>query len=231
MLHTTINLCKKSNACVGTKDHPEGIAKLAIFLGGSKKYGEDTPIPLRKIVESNGLEDALWTLRCTIGDSTKFRVTFACDCAWRVLPIYESKHPGDMRVRTCIETTRKYMRGEATKSELNAARAAARAAAYAAAAAAVYAAAAADADTYAAAAADAAADTYAAANAAVYAAAAAAAYTYAAAAAAAAAAAVYAAAAADAAYAADTAYAAERKWQTGHFLELLNQEEKNAETK
>lgn len=43
------------------------------------------------------------------------------DCAALVLHIYEAKYPDDRRVRDCIETCKRYARGEATKKELNAA--------------------------------------------------------------------------------------------------------------
>ena len=50
---------------------------------------------------------------------------FACDCAERVLPIFESICPDDDRPRRAIETARRYAVGEATADELAAARAAA----------------------------------------------------------------------------------------------------------
>ncbi len=54
---------------------------------------------------------------------------FACDCAERVLPIFEREHPGDKRPRLAIETKRRHLAGKATDGELAAAWAAARAAA------------------------------------------------------------------------------------------------------
>ena len=56
----------------------------------------------------------------------------ACDFAERVLPIFEREHPGDTRPRSAIDTARGFAVGEATASELAAARDAARAAARAA---------------------------------------------------------------------------------------------------
>lgn len=47
---------------------------------------------------------------------------FACDCAERVLPIYERDYPNDRRPRAAIETARRYANGEATRKELAAAR-------------------------------------------------------------------------------------------------------------
>ncbi len=61
---------------------------------------------------------------------------FACDCARRVLSLFEKKHPKDNRPRQAIETAERFARGDATKKELAAAAwaagAAARAAAWAA---------------------------------------------------------------------------------------------------
>ena len=58
---------------------------------------------------------------------------YACDCAERVLPNYEKRHPDDKRPRVAIETARRYADGKATKKALAAARAAAWAVARAAA--------------------------------------------------------------------------------------------------
>jgi hypothetical protein len=131
MLYTTFALAHKAGAC------HDSYKKMANALDGINNYGADTPVPLTEIVKVCGLRDALWTLQCTTEDSDKIARIFACDCAWRVLPNYESKYPGDMRVRNCIETTRKLLLGEATKDELSAAESAAELAAESAALAAV----------------------------------------------------------------------------------------------
>ena len=46
---------------------------------------------------------------------------FACDCAERVLPLYETKYPDDTRPRHAIEVARRYAHGNATDEELAAA--------------------------------------------------------------------------------------------------------------
>ncbi len=127
MLHTTFVRLHKAGACI------ESYQKLVRGLGGITKYGRTTPIPLDQIVEILNLQDALWALQCTIEPSDKLARLFACDCAWRVLPLYESNYPDDKRVRNCIEVARRFAIGEATKEELSAAGAAAGAAAWAAA--------------------------------------------------------------------------------------------------
>ena len=52
---------------------------------------------------------------------------FACDCAERVLSLFEVEYPDDMRPRQAIEIARRYAIGDATDSELFTAGAAARA--------------------------------------------------------------------------------------------------------
>ena len=55
---------------------------------------------------------------------------FACDCAERVLHLFEERLPDDKRPRACIETARRFALGEASKEELNSARLASYDAAY-----------------------------------------------------------------------------------------------------
>ncbi len=55
---------------------------------------------------------------------------FACDCAERMLSIYERDYPGDQRPRQAVEVARRYANGQATQDELAAARVAAGAAAW-----------------------------------------------------------------------------------------------------
>jgi hypothetical protein len=221
MLHTTFKLAHESGACT------EGYRKLAKHLGGVGKYGKDTPIPLSKIVESNGLADALWTLRCTVEPlevTEKILIEFACRCAEHVLVNYEKLYPDDKRPREAIEAARAYAEGRGSAAEAAEAAARAAEAAWAAAEAAAWATAeAAEAAARAAEAARAAA--WAAAEAAAWATAEdaeAAAWVAEAAAWAAAAAAAW-ATAEDAEAARAAARAAEQEWQKQTFLELLNQ--------
>jgi len=115
MLHTTFNKARAVGAC------KSGYERLSRYLHGVRTYGADTPIPLDVIVESNGIKDAIWALRCTSEDSTAISRLFAVDCAEHVLPIFEAKYPDDKRVRGCIETTRRYLAGKATLYAANAA--------------------------------------------------------------------------------------------------------------
>ena len=197
MLHTTFRKLHEYGACT------EGYTKLARSLGGVNKHGKDTAIPLDKIIESNGLQDTIWTFRAVIEPADDLLIEFACRCAEHVLHFYEDKYPDDKRPRKAIEAARVCITDKSP--EAAAAWAAARAAARDAAWAAAWAAA------------------RAAAGAAAWAAAWAAAGAAAGAAARAAAWAAAGAAARDAAGAAAGAAAgdAEEKWQTEQLLELL----------
>ena len=49
-------------------------------------------------------------------------VHFACDCAERVLPLYEADYPGDFRVRKAIEASRNFAEGKTAQAILKATR-------------------------------------------------------------------------------------------------------------
>ena len=100
MLNTTFAKLHEHGAC------PEGYQKLARSLGGGTKYGKDTLIPLDKIIESNGLQDTIWTLRATTESSENLIIEFACQCAKHVLHFYTDKYPDDKRPQLAIEAAR-----------------------------------------------------------------------------------------------------------------------------
>jgi len=207
----TLNAIRAHGPC------EDGWRKLLAYLG--KTGGDDEKLSMLTVLESNGVDDPLWCLRCIKGRDSAIRL-LACDFAQAV-----AHFNADPRVQAAIDVARRYANGDATDAEMDAARDAAwdaRAAAEAAARDAAYVAeAAARAAAYAAEAAARAA-AYAAARAAAYAAEAAArAAAYAAARAAAYAAAYVASeAAADAAWAA--ADAAARAAESGKALGMAD---------
>ncbi len=121
MLHTTFSLLRRSGAC------ETGYRKLAKSLGGVNRYGRDTPIPLSAVIDSNGLDDALWCLRAAIEQSEGLSRDFTCDCADSVALLLT-----DERSLTAIAVSRRHARGQATDNDLSAARAATSAAEWAA---------------------------------------------------------------------------------------------------
>ncbi len=120
MLHTTFRNAKEEGAC------KESYTKMAKSLGGVRKYGLDAPIPLDKVLEVCGLGNTLWALRIVLEPVGKEIRLFACDCAQRVLPLFEAKYPDDKRPRQAIEIARRFANGQATQKEMAAARDAAR---------------------------------------------------------------------------------------------------------
>ncbi|MDP2729632.1 MAG: Imm5 family immunity protein, partial [Dehalococcoidales bacterium] len=95
--------------------------EMAKALGGVAHYGKDTPIPLDKILEVCGLDDTLWALRIVIEPADREIRLFACDCAERVLPVFEQQYPDEKRPRQAIEIARKFANGTAAAVELRAA--------------------------------------------------------------------------------------------------------------
>jgi len=126
MLTTTFNLLRKAGACTSR------YRVLARHLGGVQHYGATTPIPLSTILDSNGLDDALWCLQCCQDKETAgvFARLLVADFAWHVLHIFEEKYPNDKRPRQAIDAARQYARGEIGDAALDAAGDAARAAAW-----------------------------------------------------------------------------------------------------
>jgi hypothetical protein len=119
-LSTTLNKIKSKQPCIS------GWTTLLKSL--NKTLSDDNPIDLIYILKSNGIEDAVWCLRCF---NYKEYCLFLADIAESVLPIYEKEYPDNIFVRDCIKSIRKYYAGEITKKELDAAAYAAESAAYA----------------------------------------------------------------------------------------------------
>ena len=117
-LLTTLAIIRAARPCA------EGYAKLLRHLGPD--WPEDRQIDFETILKSNGLDDALWGLRCVLPeqDAARNRAAreFACDCAEAVLPIFERVWPEDKRPRHAIDVARRFANGSASASELAAAR-------------------------------------------------------------------------------------------------------------
>jgi hypothetical protein len=111
-LTTTFNKLRESRACAS------GYKKLAQHLGGVDKYGADAEINLLTILESNGFDDAVWSLRATMQDADSVKRLIACDFAESVLHIFESKRPGDDRPRKAIEEARGFAAGTASCEDM-----------------------------------------------------------------------------------------------------------------
>ena len=117
---TTLAAIRAASPC------ESGWKKLLEALGKTKADNE--PLDLLTVLNSNGLDDALWVMSFAMPDDRLAR-HFQAWCAEQVLHIFEAVRPDDRRVRDQIEMLR---RDDATKAERDAARAAAEDAARAA---------------------------------------------------------------------------------------------------
>ncbi|MDR9064640.1 hypothetical protein [Burkholderia multivorans] len=90
-------------------------------------FKHDAEIPLVDVLNSNGIDDALWSLRCVSGADRDIRL-FAVWCARQVEHLME-----DQRSKDALNVAERFANGEATEEERAAAWDAARAAAWAAA--------------------------------------------------------------------------------------------------
>ncbi len=118
---TTLAAIRAASPC------EEGWRKLLGTLG--KTSADDEPLDLLTVLDSNGLDDALWVLSYAMPDDRLAR-HFHAWCAEQVLHLFEAERPNDTRVRDQIAMLRN---DEADDAARAAARAAAWAAAWAAA--------------------------------------------------------------------------------------------------
>jgi hypothetical protein len=79
----------------------DGWRTLLAHLG--KTAADDEPLPLVTVLDSNGLNDALWVLSCAMPDDRLAR-HFQAWCAEQVLHLFERERPNDKRVRHQIAT-------------------------------------------------------------------------------------------------------------------------------
>ena len=114
-MNTTLNAIRKHKPCV------EGWTKLLKHLG--KTAADDEPLPILTILDSNGLDDALWCLRAVTGHDREIRL-YAVWCARQVQHLMT-----DECSITALQVAEDFANGVATAEQLDSAWAAARVAA------------------------------------------------------------------------------------------------------
>ena len=107
-MKTTLNEIRKHSPC------HNGWTKLLRNLGKTK--ADDEPLAITTILDSNGIDDALWCLRAVRGHQREMRL-FAVDCARSVQHLMT-----DARSVTAIDVAERHADGFATDQELTAAR-------------------------------------------------------------------------------------------------------------
>jgi hypothetical protein len=96
---TTLNAIRAASPC------KDGWEKLLSHLGKTK--ADDKALPLLTILDSNGLDDALWVLsNAMLPEHDRLSRRFQAWCAEQVLHLFEEKRPGDTRVRAQIAMLR-----------------------------------------------------------------------------------------------------------------------------
>ena len=115
MIYTTLNKIRVH------APYADGWAKLLRHL--DKTQADDEPVSLLTILDSNGLDDALWCLRAVDGHQREMRL-YAVWCARQVQHLMT-----DPRSVAALDVAERHADGQATNAELSAASLAARAAA------------------------------------------------------------------------------------------------------
>ena len=119
-MKTTLNKIRAKNPCTN------GWKKLLTNLG--KTEGDDEPLGIAVIFESNGLDDALWCLRAVEGRDRELRL-FAVECARSVQHLMTDKR-SLATLDAALDAAERFANGQATAQEMAAARAAATTAAW-----------------------------------------------------------------------------------------------------
>ena len=103
-MKTTLNKIREHEPC------KSGWEKLLSYLGKTK--ADDEPLEITTILDSNGLDDALWCLRTVEGYDRETRL-FAVWCARQVQHLLK-----DQRSIDALDVAERYANGEATEDEL-----------------------------------------------------------------------------------------------------------------
>ncbi len=104
-MKTTLNQIRQHSPCAS------GWAKLLRTLNKTQADDEEVTIP--QILDSNGLDDALWCLRSVVGEDKKIRL-YAVWCARQVQHLMT-----DPRSLTALETAEQFAEGLVTEGELD----------------------------------------------------------------------------------------------------------------
>ena len=110
-MRTTLERIRAHSPC------RDGWSKLLRHLG--KTAADDEPLSIETILDSNGIDDALWCLRAVDGQDRELRL-YAVWCARRIQNLMS-----DPRSVAALDVAERYARGRATDDELEAARTAA----------------------------------------------------------------------------------------------------------
>ena len=119
-LTTTFRKLRTAGACAG---------RYKFLRAALKGVEDDDPINLLTILETNGIDDALWALNATVENCDQVARLMAADFAETALPIWRKHYPDDKRPELAIQAARDFAYARITAQQRDAAGAAAWAAA------------------------------------------------------------------------------------------------------
>ena len=119
MMQTTLRKIRAAGPCGMRLEDGERVGYLKLLHHLGDGYGDDTPVDITTILDSNGLDDALWCLRAVDGYAREMRL-YGVWCARRVQALVK-----DPRSVTAPDVAERHANGTASDYELAAARAAA----------------------------------------------------------------------------------------------------------
>ena len=107
-MKTTLNEIRKYSPCAS------GWEKLLKHLGKTKADDED--MDLMAVLESNGIQDAIWCLRVF---DYKDYCLFLADIAESVLDIFEKRYPENKAPRNAVKAIRDFHNGVISRDKLD----------------------------------------------------------------------------------------------------------------
>ena len=126
MMQTTLRKIRAADPCGMRLEDAKSVRYLKLRHHLGRGYGDDTPIDIATILDSNGLDYALWCLRAVDGHAREMRL-YAVWCARQVPSLME-----DPRSVAAPDVAERHANGAASDDERAAARAAGAEAAWAA---------------------------------------------------------------------------------------------------
>ena len=105
MFYTTLNKIREHSPCC------EGWRRLLTYLGKTK--ADDEPLSFKSILDSNGLDDAIWALRSINAPEVRL---FAVRCVRQIQHLIS-----DERSLNALDVSEMYAVGNATSEEISAA--------------------------------------------------------------------------------------------------------------
>ena len=111
-MKTTLRKIRAADPCGMRLEDANSVRYLKLRHHLGRGYGDDTPVDIATILDSNGLDDALWCLRAVDGHARE-KLLYAYWCARQVPSLM-----GDPSSVTAIDVAERNANGAASNDEL-----------------------------------------------------------------------------------------------------------------